>query len=134
MTIDPLCSRERIVIGDRPHISDAMKRRVWDRDGGVCYLCGEPVPIDGPSVEWEHRLPRGLLGEMADREENLSPAHKACHAIKTKADIARIAHAKRQEKLTRPKEPSRRPIRSRGFQTDGPKRKIQSRPFPKRPK
>lgn len=94
--------RERVVIPDRPAPTKAQKVRVWNRENGICYLCGKPVALEGPNVQYDHREMRGITGD--DSDANLFATHVACHAEKTaKHDAPRIAKTKRQEKLTRPK-------------------------------
>jgi hypothetical protein len=102
MTINPLMTRERVVIPDRPTPSKAVKIRVWNRENGICYLCGKPVPHEGPTVRYDHREMREVTAD--DSDANLYPTHERCHAEKTaKRDAPRIAKVRRQEKLTRPK-------------------------------
>jgi 5-methylcytosine-specific restriction protein A len=113
MTLNPLRSRPAVEIGDRPQPTKAQKVAAWNTANGLCWWCGKPVAMGGLDVEWDHELPRGLTGD--DSTENLAPLHVKCHEAKTfgkTGDIARVAHAKRQEKLTRPKERKRS-----GFQT-----------------
>lgn len=49
-----------------------LVQAVYDRDGGMCWLCGGPVPRDQASLD--HRLPRAHGGgnELA----NLALAHR----------------------------------------------------------
>lgn len=102
MTINPLMTRERVVIPDRPTPSKATKVRVWNRENGICYLCGKPVAPEGPTVRYDHREMREVTGD--DTDANLYPTHERCHAEKTaKHDAPRIAKVRRQEALTRPK-------------------------------
>lgn len=78
----------------RPSVSKARRARLWDRDGGRCYLCGEKVKAGEP-WDAEHVLAWGL--SFDDSDENLKVAHKdGCHAEKTKQDVKSIAKAKRQ--------------------------------------
>lgn len=102
MTINPLCTRERVVIPDRPQPTKAQKVRVWNRENGICYLCGKPVAQEGPTVRYDHREMREVSGD--DTDANLYATHERCHAVKTaEHDAPRIAKVRRQEKLTRPK-------------------------------
>lgn len=145
MTHNPLASREKVVVPPRPAPGKAMKRRVWEREGGICWWCQQAVPQSGPLVEYDHKLARELMGEGADEEANLYPMHKRpCHLDKSKGeDWPRIFKARRQAKLTAPKVASKNPIRSGaklpgkgkgpklrggGF-AKGPKQKINSRGF-----
>lgn len=95
----------------------ARRLRIWERDGGICYLCGEKVTLGAP-WDVEHVIPWALAFD--DSDENLKVAHKAgCHAAKTKKDVARIAKALRQRgekgQQARRKKANYRPMPSRPF-------------------
>lgn len=100
MTHNPLMSRERVIVPDRPQPTKAQKVQAWNRENGVCWWCGKPVAFSGPTVEYDHKLPRELSAD--DRPENLYPMHtKPCHERKTlDEDRPRITKAHHQEKLT----------------------------------
>jgi 5-methylcytosine-specific restriction endonuclease McrA len=105
MTINPLMTRQPVEIADRSTPTKAQKTAAWNRVNGICWWCGKPVAMGGLGVDWDHELPRGLTGD--DSADNLAPLHSKCHDAKTfgkTGDIATVAHAKRQNKLTRPKE------------------------------
>ena len=103
MTINPLRSREPVVIPDRPAPTKTQKTAAWNARNGLCWWCGKPVARDGLDVEWDHELPRELSAD--DSAENLAPLHVKCHAQKTSGeDRPRIDKARRQRKLTEPKE------------------------------
>lgn len=76
----------------RRPISTTKRQRIWDTAEGRCHICDEPIK---PGEKWdvEHRIPFAMGG--ADDESNLSPAHVACHGIKTKCDLTRLAKIKR---------------------------------------
>lgn len=77
-----------------------------------CWICHEKIgPLTG--VQFDHTLPIGLDG--ADAIENLRPVHIVCHQEKTADDMRKIRKANRLR---------RGPKQS--------KRKIPSRPLPKR--
>lgn len=102
--LNPLRSRPPVEIGPRRAPTKAEKTAAWNRVNGLCWWCGKPVAPDGRDVEWDHERPRGLTGD--DSADNLAPLHVRCHAKKTNGsdgDIARVAKAKRQAKLTAPK-------------------------------
>lgn len=131
MTHNPLRSREPVIVPDRPPPTKAQKVAAWNRENGICWWCGKPVALDGLGVAYDHRIARGLSAD--DTTDNLAPMHaEPCHAEKTygkTGDIARVAEAKRQEKLTRPKE--KKPGGFRGWRKfDGTPVFNQSRPFP----
>lgn len=66
---------------------------LFEQHGGICHICGQK--IDGTREGWdlEHVIALEISGD--DSDENLRPAHKACHAEKTRDDKGRIAKAKR---------------------------------------
>lgn len=143
MTHNPLASREAAVPELRKPMTPARKRRIHGLAKGICGCddpeCRKPVSLFGKGVIYDHRIPLDLLGP--DDWPNLRPVRSECDAKKTPNDLRRIAKARRQSKLTRPKVPSKRPLKSAGklpkgrklqgrpFQTGGPKRKIRSRRF-----
>lgn len=110
MTHNPLMSRERVIVPDRPQPTKAQKTAAWNRENGVCWWCGKPVAPVGLTVEYDHKLPRELSAD--DTVGNLYPMHKArCHERKTLGeDRPRITKAHHQERLTgaRIKKPGRR--------------------------
>lgn len=125
--LDPLATREPVELGPRKALSEAAKLRIWERENRTCWWCEMFVALK--EAEFDHKLPRGLLGVTADREENLFPLHGSCHLEKSRGeDWPRITKAKRQAKLAGPKAKSKRPIRGRGFPKG--QRKLQSRGFP----
>lgn len=102
MTINPLCTRERVVIPDRKAPTKAEKVAAWNRVNGVCERCGKPVALEGTGVEYDHEDMREITGD--DSVANLRPLHKVCHRQKTSShDIPLIAKVRRQEAMTRPK-------------------------------
>lgn len=114
-------SREPVIPEDRGAMTPARKRRIWEREKGKCWMCGQAVPESGPDVRYDHKVPLELGG--ADDDHNLYPLHtKPCDELKTKADRARIDKMRRQRKLdlAEPRTVSANPIRSRGF---GPPRR-----------
>ena len=118
----------------RPSMGKARRLRLWERDGGICYLCEAKVKA-GEAWDIEHIIPWALSQD--DSDENLRVAHKeGCHRAKTTADIGRITKAKRQGLETgqqaRRKKRGHGSIKSGGGFPKGqkprwPKRKLQSR-------
>ena len=78
----------------RRPMSATRQLRIWEAHKGRCYLCGRKI-VAGEAWEVEHMRALGLGG--TDTDDNCAPAHKACHASKTRDDAARIAKAKRQK-------------------------------------
>jgi hypothetical protein len=111
VTINPLRTRERVVVPDRPKPTKAQKVSAWNRENGICWWCGKPVPFDGPDVQYDHKLPRELSAD--DSTDNLYPMHtKVCHERKTlDEDRPRITKAHHQERLTTPRQRSGRGFR-----------------------
>lgn len=80
-----------------------------------CCICGQPIERD-KGFDLDHLIPLRIGGP--DTRDNLRPAHRACHRIKTKSDHAQIGKTRRQE------------AKSWGVKSQkGPK--LQSRGFPK---
>lgn len=110
-------AHEPVVPDDRAAMTPARKRRIWEREKGKCWMCGQAVPQAGPDVRYDHKVPLELGG--ADADHNLYPLHTTpCDELKTKADRARIDKMRRQRRLSLDVEPtvSATPIRSRGFE------------------
>lgn len=52
-----------------------LRRRVWDRDRGICWICEEPVPFE--VVTLDHIVPRSKGGRYVF--DNLHAAHEICN-------------------------------------------------------
>ena len=121
----------------RPSMSKARRVRIFVKEDGRCYLCGDKVKI-GQLFEVEHVIPWAL--SFDDSDDNLKIAHTVCHkTLKTGDDVKRIAKAKRQSGIEGGQAARRAKrgfglIQSRGFSTNGPKQKIPSRPWGKKGK
>ena len=95
-------------------MTPARKRRIHLACGGVCGLCKDPVPVDGPGVVYDHRITLWIGG--SDDDKDIWPICKACDRKKTPRDQSTIAKVKRiQKKHGGQKAPAKRPIKSRGF-------------------
>ncbi|GAA6162606.1 hypothetical protein NBRC116590_03100 [Pelagimonas sp. KU-00592-HH] len=70
-----------------------QRASIFEAHKGICHICGER--IDGTREKWEleHIVPFDLTRD--DSDENLAPAHVACHKAKTREDKARISKANR---------------------------------------
>jgi len=120
----------------RPAMTKARRLRLFARDGGVCYLCKRKV-LAGEDYELDHIIPWALA--FNDDDDNLRVAHKTCHRTdKTGDDVARIAKSKRmggeKGQWARRQNRGHGLIQSRGFPVGGPKQKIASRGFQRKPK
>lgn len=113
----------------RPSISKAKRARIFLAHDGICWLCKGKIGADEP-YDIDHMVARELMGEGADDESNLAPAHKLCHREKTKRDVAMIAKSNRIRRDANPetRRKSKRPI-PKPANHQWPKR-----PFPKRQK
>lgn len=112
MTINPLMTRERVVVPPRKAPTKAQKVEAWNAAGGLCWWCGKPVAPDGRGVDWDHDIPRGIGAD--DSAANLRPMHSKCHDAKTHGkagDMATVAMVKRKERLTKAKVKSPRGFR-----------------------
>jgi len=106
----------------RRTLTPGQKAFVHAEAGGVCEICGNLVPVDGPGVEYDHRLQRWLDPDRLDELANFRPVHVRCHLRKTAQDAALRAKTKRQAALApgvkRPKSaissaPFRRDLRNK---------------------
>lgn len=120
----------------RRTMTPARKLRIHTLAEGRCGCdrpeCGgAPVPISGPGVRYDHRIPFWIRPDLDDWP-NLRPILKACDDIKTPRDLSTIAKTKRQAtmRLDQPRQipTMRRNGRSLPAKGQGPK--IASRPFP----
>lgn len=101
----------------RRAMTKARKRRIHERENGLCYHCLQPVPMFGPDVRYDHVI--GVWITQRDLDEDVKPAHTTCDAPKTAADQGVIAKVKRLQIKNDPER--RRPPRMR------------SRPFSRHP-
>lgn len=104
----------------RKRFSAKDRARIFASNDGTCHLCGQK--IDGVREAWE--IEHVIAWELTrdDSDDNLRPAHAACHKIKTHGeDRPAINQAKRREAkhtgAIRPKQS----IRSAGFPTAKPR-------------
>lgn len=52
-----------------------LRRRVWERDQGACWICQEPVPLEVMTLD--HQVPRSKGGRATF--DNLRAAHEICN-------------------------------------------------------
>lgn len=76
-------------------IPDRVKLRIWEREGGKCYLTGQKIR-PGDEYEFEHKLALCLGGEH--RESNIALALKNAHKQKTAEDVKMRAKSDRIRK------------------------------------
>lgn len=74
-----------------------VRARIFDREGGKCHLCGQPII----GKKWALDHVKALINGGENRETNLAPVHIACHAEKTAQDVAEKARiaAKRRKHI-----------------------------------
>lgn len=103
----------------RRSFSAKDRLRIFTAHKGVCHLCSGLITV-GEAWEVEHVIAYALTRDNSD--ENLRPAHKRCHEIKTRQeDVPAIAKAERREaKHTGASRPKQQ-IRSAGFPKPPPK-------------
>ena len=70
-----------------------QRAAIFEAHDGKCHICGQR--IDGTREAWEMEqiVPYELTRD--DSDDNLAPAHVACHRGKTCSDKAAIAKARR---------------------------------------
>jgi len=78
----------------RLEFSAKTKELAYRRSGGHCECCG--VPLATGNIHYDHRIANALTGEPS--LENCQCLCRACHAAKTRLDVAHIAKAKRRER------------------------------------
>lgn len=74
-----------------------VRQRIFDDCGGKCHICG--VVIVGKKWALDHVT--ALVNGGENRQSNLKPVHVACHAEKTRQDVAEKAavNARRKSHL-----------------------------------
>jgi|SRR5215510_8311170 len=78
----------------RLEFSAKTKEQAYRRSGGHCECCG--VQLATGNIAYDHRIANALTGEPS--LENCQCLCRACHAAKTRLDVAHIAKAKRRER------------------------------------
>lgn len=91
----PYVVREDVGTTKRRSLSGHSRLKAWERTGGICVVCDQP--IDGVRERWIVEHIRALELGGADEIENMGPAHDTCGREKTREDHARSAQAKRQK-------------------------------------
>lgn len=96
-------------------IPKVVKLRIWEREGGRCYLSGRKI-MPGDKFEYEHVIALAAGGEH--RESNIRLALSEAHKAKTATDVKTAAKIRRVK------------LKHVGA-WPAPIRKMQSRPFPR---
>lgn len=104
-----LTIRDPVVIEER-RMTPARRARIIERDGGKCVRACCETPTDRLQVD--HIVCLALGG--SDKDWNLETLCFGHHALKTKADVAAVARAKRRQlSHIGKKPPPTQPLRSR---------------------
>jgi 5-methylcytosine-specific restriction protein A len=84
---------------DRPRISDRARKRLFELHRGLCHLCETPINPMIEAYDLEHVRPRWSFQnpKEADTDENIQPAHRRCHKLKTIVEAGHRAKAIRRE-------------------------------------
>jgi hypothetical protein len=106
-------TRSDVGTTERQRLTRSQRRKMWEDHGGICVICKQPIdPAKGFIDEHIRALALGGTNDLSNR----GPAHKACAAKKTLADMAMINKAKAQKDAYLGIKPTpHRPIQSRGF-------------------
>ena len=68
--------KSKLPEGERDGIEDFL----WNKSGGICHLCGDPLNRASEEIEADHDEPEGEAGET--NRANLHLAHRHCNRIK----------------------------------------------------
>lgn len=99
-----------------------VKLRIWEREGGRCYLTGKKI-MRGDAFDYEHV--RSIRNGGENRESNIRLALRDKHQEKTAQERTDGAKADRiRAKHLGIHPPSRTPLRSRPFPPARPKLEI----------
>jgi len=111
----------------RRRISTRERIDIFQRNDGRCHLCGLKIGVGEP-WDVEHIVPLAQGGD--DHGDNLAPAHRHCHAAKSKQDATNTSRAKRREAIhLGAKAPSRNPLP--GGKRSAWKKKLDGRTVPR---
>ncbi len=85
-------------------IPDRVKLRIWEREGGRCWLTGRKI-MPGDAYDFDHKI--ALCNGGTHSESNLAPALRDKHREKTAQDVKERAKVDRIRKkalgLAKPK-------------------------------
>lgn len=89
--------KEWIADTDDQRAPPRVRARIFDRHGGKCHICRQPII----GKKWALDHVKALINGGENAEFNLAPVHIACHAEKTRQDVAEKARiaAKRQKHI-----------------------------------
>jgi hypothetical protein len=76
-----------------------LRRRLWERDGGLCGICGQPVDL-GPKMHLDHIVQVGEGG--SDDWQNLRITHAKCNQSRPRTQLGEVKRAQKPYVPTRP--------------------------------
>jgi 5-methylcytosine-specific restriction endonuclease McrA len=91
----------------RTTITPKRRAEVFRDAGGICHLCSRKI---APGEPWDVEHPKAIGLGGADDKTNWLPAHKDCHAGKSREDIRIMRKADRQMKKAIGVKTSRNPL------------------------
>ena len=72
-----------------PVVEDIRRADIWERDGGICYLCG--LPCDPDNWHLEHLIPLSRGGNHS--ADNVAASHPECNRAKGTRTPDELRHA-----------------------------------------
>lgn len=87
---------EWIGSSDDAKIPPRVKLRIWEREGGRCWLTGRKI-YPGDAYDFDHKV--ALCNGGEHRESNLAPALRSAHRAKTADDVRLRAKVDRVRKI-----------------------------------
>lgn len=87
-----------------------LKLDHYRQQGGICWLCGEPMDLFQPvhawgSVSWEHVVPRLLGG--SDQQVNLVLTHMECNKARGERFVFRLSRPANAREMVEMQSPKR---------------------------
>lgn len=80
---------------DDAKVPDRVKLRVFEREGGRCWITGRKI-LPGDAWDLDHKI--ALCNGGRHSEDNLAPAIREAHRAKTAEDVAQRAKDDRVRK------------------------------------
>ncbi len=68
---------------DQYRDKEVLEKTLWDKTGGLCFLCEDPIKRAADDYEADHDVPEGNEGDTSI--ENLNLAHVSCNRAKRAA-------------------------------------------------
>ncbi len=80
---------------DDTPVPDRVKLRVFQAHGGICHIANRKIM---PGEPWDAEHVKAIINGGENRENNLAPALRDKHPIKTARDMAEKARTYRKRK------------------------------------